>query len=556
MRCALYARYSSDLQRAESIEDQLRLCQARAAREGWQVTETFADAALSGTSMLRPGYQALLDAIRNRRVDVVLSESLDRISRDQEHIAAFYKQATFAGVPIVTLAEGEVSELHIGLKGTMGALYLKDLGDKTRRGLAGVARAGRIGGTVSYGYRAVRRLDDRGEPVRGRWEIDPGQAEVVRRIFRDYAAGISPFQIARALNAEGIPGPRGPWYDSTIRGRRCDSHGMLEREIYAGRHVWNRRRKIKDPLSGVRVARENPADAVVVTEVPELRIIEEDVWQAVQQRLAAERAPRRTSPEGQVRSAFWTRRRPLHLLTGKVVCGVCGGGFKPVGKDYLGCKAARSHGCSNWVRVRRPQLQARVLAALERQLMPPDLLAEFVRAFTAEWNRLTREQGAAALRQQRELQAVERKLDNLIEAIANGLKGTGLQQKLDELEAQRSALTAALAEAPPPTPALHPNLGEVYRRKVANLEAALARGQDPEALEAARALIERVVIHPPSQPDDAPSIELAGDLASLLAVAGAGPTSAAGANTSRAVLAAFTGSAQAQPSRRMPAPGA
>jgi DNA invertase Pin-like site-specific DNA recombinase len=68
---------------------------------------------------------------------LVLSESLDRMSRDQEDIAGLFKRLRFARVKIVTLSKGEVSELHIGLRGTMGALYLKDLADKTRRGLRG-----------------------------------------------------------------------------------------------------------------------------------------------------------------------------------------------------------------------------------------------------------------------------------------------------------------------------------------------------------------------------------------------------------------------------------
>jgi DNA invertase Pin-like site-specific DNA recombinase len=114
VRCAIYARYSSDNQREASIEDQLRICSARADREGWQAVQVFQDAAVSGATTLRPGYQALLAAMRQGAFDVVLAESLDRFSRDQEHIAAFYKQAVFAGVRVVTLAEGEVGELHIG----------------------------------------------------------------------------------------------------------------------------------------------------------------------------------------------------------------------------------------------------------------------------------------------------------------------------------------------------------------------------------------------------------------------------------------------------------
>jgi site-specific DNA recombinase len=146
LRCAIYARYSSDSQREASIEDQVRICRVQAEREGWRVVELFTDYAVSGATTLRPGYQALQQAMRAGAVDVVLAESLDRLSRGQEHVAGFYKQARFAGVRIITLAEGEIGELHIGLKVTMGALYLRDLADKTRRGLKGRVRQGRSGG--------------------------------------------------------------------------------------------------------------------------------------------------------------------------------------------------------------------------------------------------------------------------------------------------------------------------------------------------------------------------------------------------------------------------
>jgi DNA invertase Pin-like site-specific DNA recombinase len=205
------------------------------------VIEVFADHALCGASTLRPGYQAALAALRGGCLDILLAESLDRISRDQEHVAAFYKQATFAGVRIVTLAEGEVSELHVGLKGTMGALYLKDLADKTRRGLEGRVRQGRSGGGLCYGYRVVRGPAGRdGIPERGLREIDPVQAEVVRRIFREFAEGHGPKAIAKGLNQEGIAGPRGGiWSAGALRGQALRETGILRNRLYAGRLVWN-----------------------------------------------------------------------------------------------------------------------------------------------------------------------------------------------------------------------------------------------------------------------------------------------------------------------------
>jgi DNA invertase Pin-like site-specific DNA recombinase len=130
--------------------------------EGWSVCKIFADHAISGASLNRPDYQKLLSSIRSGAVDVVLSESLDRISRDQEHIAGFYKQASFARTRIVTLSEGEISELHICLKGTMGALYLKDLAQKTHRGLEGRILAGRNIARPAYGYRIIKRLGEDG----------------------------------------------------------------------------------------------------------------------------------------------------------------------------------------------------------------------------------------------------------------------------------------------------------------------------------------------------------------------------------------------------------
>ncbi len=140
MRAAIYARYSSDNQRDASIEDQVRECRARADQEEWNVVQVYADRGISGATTLRPGYQQLLEDGRSGSFDVVLAEGLDRLSRDQEDIAGLYKQLSFAGIKLFTLAEGEINELHVGLKGTMNALYLKDLAQKTRRGLEGRVR--------------------------------------------------------------------------------------------------------------------------------------------------------------------------------------------------------------------------------------------------------------------------------------------------------------------------------------------------------------------------------------------------------------------------------
>jgi DNA invertase Pin-like site-specific DNA recombinase len=215
---ALYARYSSDNQSDASIADQLRVCRAYADRQGWTICEEYTDHAVSGATLLRAWFQALMRDALNRRFDIVLAESLDRFSRDQEDTAGLFKRLTFAGVSIVTLAEGDITHLHIGFKGTMNALFLKDLADKTHRGLRGRVEGGKSAGGLCYGYHVVKSLTG-GTVTTGEREVEPAEAAIVERIFREYVAGVAPKAIAKRLNQERIVGPfGGSWGPSTIHG--------------------------------------------------------------------------------------------------------------------------------------------------------------------------------------------------------------------------------------------------------------------------------------------------------------------------------------------------
>src|SRR5882724_9729589 len=514
MRAVIYARYSTDLQREASIDDQLRVCRQRIKREGWELVATYSDAASSGASRLRPGYQKLLEDARAGAFDVVVAEALDRLSRDQEDVAALYKRLSFAGIKMVTLAEGEISELHVGLKGTMNALFLKDLAAKTHRGLEGRVREGRSGGGLSYGYDVVREQDLRGEPVHGGRTVNEAEAGIVRRIFREFITGKSPRAIAQGLNADKIAGPRGRlWSDTTIRGHALRGTGVLHNELYIGRLVWNRLQYVKDPSTGKRVSRLNPEADWLITEVAELRIIDDTLWQQAQARLGSIReSPRVVKARA---TEFWIHRRARHLLTGLAHCGVCGAPLAAAGKDYLSCSAARRQGtCSNKRGIRRPVLEGLILDGLKDRLMAPELVKEFIAEFHREVNRQSRNREADQGLQQREFDDVNRKLRGLIEAIAEGLRWPGLQAKLDELEQRKVTLEAALAAALPPAPRLHPNLAEVYRRKVADLQSALAdAGTQTEALEILRGLIERVALHPA---DKGFEIELIGEIAAMV----------------------------------------
>jgi DNA invertase Pin-like site-specific DNA recombinase len=335
VKIAIYARYSSDSQRDASIADQLRVCRDFATRQGWTVVHEFTDHAVSGATLLRSGFQALMRDALNGRFEIVLAEALDRFSRDQEDTAGLFKRLTFAGVNIVTLAEGDITHLHVGFKGTMNALFLKDLADKTRRGLRGRVELGKSGGGLCYGYR-VRRATHDGVAT-GEREIVPADAEVVRRIFSVYSTGMSPKAIARQLNAERCPGPGGaPWNPSTIHGNPGRGTGILNNELYVGRLVWNRLRYVKDPNTGKRVSRPNSPSQWITTNVPELRIVDDELWSEVKARQAA---MRRITSNGDP-SRFNRGRRPKFLFSGLTKCGECGGGYVIYWHDRLACFAA------------------------------------------------------------------------------------------------------------------------------------------------------------------------------------------------------------------------
>ncbi len=504
MRVAQYARYSSDQQRPASIADQQRTCRQFAARQGWTIAADYEDAAMSGASLMRPGLQALLRAALGGQFDVVLAESLDRFSRDQEDTAGLFKRLTFAGVRIVTVSEGDIGHLHIGLKGTMNAMYLHDLAEKTRRGLRGRVEAGRSGGGLSYGYRVVRALE--GQP-RGEREANPVEAEIVLRIFRAFVAGISPKEIGKTLNADGVAGPMGvAWSPSTIHGHARRGTGLLNNELYVGRLVWNRQRYVKDPDTGRRLARLNPESDWVIADVPHLRIVDDNLWQAAKARQAATRNTMKTGID--------RARRPKYLFSGLTQCMSCGGGFILSSHDRLTCFNARSRGtCTNRRSIKRQELEARVLRAMRERFFEPGAFAEFCEGFTAEMTLLRRQHLAQSAGARGELAAVDRRLAEILKALGDGYRSEAWKAELVTLDARKAALTAALAE--PPLPALHPQMAEVFRKKATTLAAGLEHDEQRDAArQALRGFLERIEIPPGDG-----LLQVVGNLGSMLTAA-------------------------------------
>ncbi|SDG20822.1 Site-specific DNA recombinase, partial [Sphingomonas carotinifaciens] len=531
MRCAVYARFSTDKQDMLSIETQLMMCRREIERQGWSEVACFTDAAESAATLHRPGMQALLATIQAGYIDIVYADAMDRLSRSQADIASLFERLRFRGIILATRKEGVVTPLHIGMMGTINAEQLSATSEKTRDALVRRQAMGRNPGGSAYGYETRVAYDGNGERIRGLQQIVPAEAAVVVRIYEDYAAGLSPIAIARRLNAEGIPSPRGgrpgkgrinlaAWTPNTLTGNAARGTGILNNQLYIGQRPYGKQTYRKNPDTGKRHAFINAADAATaLVRAPDLRIVPDALWGAVKARQAALARPPRTEPAGPARPYF-AQQRPKYLLTGKMTCGVCGASYAKSGQHRFGCQGAAKKGptwCDNRLTIRQDALDARVLKGLTTAMLRDDVVAAFLEEYAAETHRLEEASVSTRPEHEAELSEVDQQISHAKTAILKGVDPSLFVDELQRLGTRRTVLIEALAAAEHPDAAeslLRPDLGRIYCEKVTTLTSAYEDDAlRAQAFERIRALIETVVLTP--QGEDL-AIELRGELASML----------------------------------------
>ena len=512
-RVVTYSRFSSDLQSEHSIDDQIRICNEKAKSEGWLVVHNYSDAGISGSSLMRPGIQRLMDAAIWGDFDILIAEGLDRLSRDQEDIAGIFKRMMFSGIKIITLSEGEITPLHIGLKGTMNSLYIEELADRTRRGLSGRVLQGKSGGGLAYGYKVVKKQNAEGKAIKGDREIIEEQAIIIRRIFEDYAyKNKSPKSIAAQLNKEGILTASGKaWGQSTINGNRRRGTGVLNNSLYIGELIWNRQRFIKNPDTGRRVTRLNKESEWVRQSVPNLRIIPQELWDAAKARQKA-----------LDKAVLHRNKRPQYLLSNLLKCGECGGGFSKINSERYGCSSARNKGasvCTNKKTIKREHIEGLVLNALQSHLMRNDLVEVFCKEYTRHMNTLQAQKDQSLKVQRTEQAKLSKERENLISAIKQGVAADLIKDDLMRVSERLEELEELVQDKQVSKPLLHPVMAERYRKEIGHLRESLNHEDSrSEAHLHLRSLIEKIVLTPVPAQDDL-SIDLYGDLAGILSIA-------------------------------------
>ncbi|WP_242665548.1 recombinase family protein [Limimaricola soesokkakensis] len=514
-----------------SIPDQIRLCQRFARQRGWEVVREYSDEQQTSASNWRPDYQAMIADLHNGGFDILLAESIDRVTRDLEDNAYLYKHTKHLGVTIHTLGEGEMDAMKMTFRGLMGALFLEDLKNKTRRGLIGRVHNGRSAGGRSYGYRPALTPD--GE--RGALDIVEDEAAVIRRIFREFAAGVSPLKIAAGLNRDGIPSPSaeskrgssGHWKQNTINGNRSRGTGILNNDLYAGRRVWNRLRYSLDPVTRKRVSRLQPEDQWERADVPALRIVDQDLWEAVKSRQdnLTRRKGSDTAPKDRNSlSASQALRRRKYLLSGLLECGICGGKLTIAGsgpKKRYYCANAKEKGpaiCSGMPGLLQHHAEQTVLSSLQDELMQDEAFQRFRTEFE-------KHMAASASSGQEELKLRDKHIRekekvhrNLVKAVEQGDYSRVIIARLEVVDAELQTMRASRDAAAPVQIEMPNDLPALYRTYVDNLVQTLSGEQVAgRASDEMHELFERIVVRHDAKIGH--TVELQGNLSSMLGAA-------------------------------------
>ncbi len=378
MKVAIYARYSSENQSEKSIDDQVRVCKNYAKEHDLETDDAliFVDEAISGSLINRPGLQALERAAENKEFTAVIVDDLSRLSRSNHQMLTLVLKFNYLQVKMISVADGistddENSKLGIQMRGLINELYLDDLRKKTMRGLEGQKLRGFSAGEKVYGFFSKPvgeiRLNRKGQ---AKYEgmvhkINPDEAEIIKRIFKEFVEGKSVNKIAAQLNEEKVPtkkGMTGGWNISTIS-------GILKNQKYIGIWNWRKWKNVRDPITGKKKKVSRPENEIIPIFREDLVIIDKELWDKAKKRLDEVRAPwpGNSKRPHSYRPKNYVQTNPVHLFSGLMRCNVCGGAIVLMsgkGTGYYGCFNAGRKTCRNTLLVPRKKIEKTIITFL------------------------------------------------------------------------------------------------------------------------------------------------------------------------------------------------
>ena len=285
MTTVIYARYSLNLQRPTSIDDQVRRCRELAASHGLAVDDSniYSDIELSGTDKhteKRVGYQRMLADWDSGKFDTLIADEWSRVCRDGVEQALLMRRVEETGVRILAADGPDTAQpgwqLTLGLKGLISQQEIRDIQHRVKRSMLGQLERGFMIAAAPFGYRLSRQFSEGGLQTGTLWKISPEEAALVVEVFKRRRQGQSFAKIARWLNESGVRTPRkarketgGYWRPGTV-------FQMLSNTIYRGVFVWNGSR-----FARAKAKKKRAALDVREYQRPELRLVSDELWHAV-----------------------------------------------------------------------------------------------------------------------------------------------------------------------------------------------------------------------------------------------------------------------------------
>lgn len=399
---AIYARFSSDAQREESIEIQVERCSKVIDREGWEHGEVYTDFAMTGTNDNRPAFRrCMADGIAGA-YDVLLVYKHDRFARNVEISRRYKRMLRDAGVRIVSAREGESEDtpdgfLHEGLDELFAEYYSRNLSVLIKGGIAKNAENCKVSGRRIFGYRADES---------DRYEIDEGEAEVVREMFERYVGGDTVNDIETWARGKGVLSTRGnPLSKHTIT-------KMLKNDAYRGVYRF--------------------AGAVVEGGMP--AIVGKELFDMAQETMRTRQANKRRKTAG----GYLLSEKLRCLRCGKSMSGVSGTGKSGRKYMYYGC-TSKAGNCG--LRIPADKLETAVIGELKAMLTDESTMIAMIGTVMDYAESLPDMEGTY----REERMEVLKRRDNLVNSIAEGVPASAVRDAVVECEDRLGELDRLIA---------------------------------------------------------------------------------------------------------------
>lgn len=483
----IYARFSSDNQREESIDAQVRACRRYAEQQGYNIIEIYADHAKTGTNDKRPEFQRVIQDAKSGKFAVLIVHKFDRFSRDKVDSAIYKRELKKAGVKLKSVCEpldgSPESIMMEGIYEAYAQYYSANLSREVMKGmLENAHNCKHTGGKPPLGYDV--------DPATKKYVVNQREAEAVKLIFERYTAGAGYDTLMRELNAAGYKTKLGkPFGKNSI-------HDILINEKYSGVYIFNRA-AAKDVAGKRNNRKAKSTEAIMKIPGGMPAIIAQETFDAVQEKIT-----------GKKRAPGSYRAKENYLLSGLVVCGECqknGLSHSMVGNRVFAGRNKRlyiTYRCSNKDRtnrctnldVRKEYLEEYVMHTLVDVFFDEQTIASVVKQvnqrIASSCEQVNHQLASAKIEQD----AVVKQMEHIVEAIANGFKHETMLKKFNALEEEKTKIEARIREMQEKQQ--QKTVSEEYLKQlVMAAKSQLIQLDGPELKDFIRAYVKRIVAY-------------------------------------------------------------